>query len=64
MTVASVRTADVSGAAPVGKSPSGQVPRDYNFAADVLQLNLDAGRAGKPAYIDAHGVTKIGRAHV
>jgi hypothetical protein len=27
----------------------GAVPRDYNFAADVLQKNLDAGRAGKPA---------------
>ena len=31
----------------------GAIPRDYNFAADVLQKNLDAGRAGKPAYIDA-----------
>ena len=30
----------------------GSVPRDYNFAADVLQSNLDAGRADKPAYID------------
>ena len=30
----------------------GQVPRDYNFAADVLQHNLAAGRAGKTAYID------------
>ena len=30
----------------------GEVPRDYNFAADVLQRNLDAGRADKPAYID------------
>ena len=27
----------------------GSVPRDYNFAADVLQSNLDAGRADKPA---------------
>ncbi len=30
----------------------GAIPRDYNFAADVLQRNLDAGRAEKPAYID------------
>jgi benzoate-CoA ligase family protein len=30
----------------------GEVPRDYNFAADVLRRNLDAGRADKPAYID------------
>ncbi|HZD91967.1 MAG TPA: benzoate-CoA ligase family protein [Pseudolabrys sp.] len=32
----------------------GAVPRHYNFAADVLQINLDAGRADKPAYIDGH----------
>jgi hypothetical protein len=25
----------------------GAVPREYNFAADVLQSNLAAGRAGK-----------------
>ena len=35
----------------MGQSPQG-VPRDYNFAADVLQRNLDAGRAAKTAYID------------
>ena len=29
------------------------VPRDYNFAADILKRNLDTGRAGKLAYIDA-----------
>src|SRR5579872_2102713 len=27
-------------------------PRDYNFAADILTRNLDAGRSGKLAYID------------
>jgi len=27
-------------------------PRSYNFAADILKRNLDAGRAGKLAYID------------
>jgi benzoate-CoA ligase family protein len=31
------------------------IPRDYNFAADILKRNLDAGRAGKLAYIDARG---------
>jgi benzoate-CoA ligase family protein len=39
----------------------GAVPRDYNFAADVLQRNLDAGRAKKPAYIDARGTTTYGQ---
>jgi benzoate-CoA ligase family protein len=28
------------------------IARDYNFAADILRRNLDAGRAGKLAYID------------
>ena len=27
-------------------------PREYNFAADILKRNLDAGRAGKFAFID------------
>jgi benzoate-CoA ligase len=31
---------------------SAAIPRDYNFAADILKRNLDAGRAGKLAYID------------
>src|SRR6185437_13089803 len=35
----------------MGQSPQG-VPREYNFAADVLQRNLDAGRAAKHAYTD------------
>jgi benzoate-CoA ligase len=39
----------------------GPIPRDYNFAADVLQRNLDAGRADKPAYIDARGTTTYGQ---
>jgi benzoate-CoA ligase family protein len=41
-------------------APVGQVPRDYNFAADVLQSNLAAGRANKPAYIDARGTHTYG----
>src|SRR5690348_5094284 len=31
------------------------VPRDYNFAVDILQRNLDAGRAEKIAFIDHRG---------
>ena len=31
------------------------IPRDYNFAADILKRNLDAGRAAKAAYIDHRG---------
>jgi len=42
-------------------APVGQVPRDYNFAADVLKNNLDAGRANKPAYIDARGTLTYGQ---
>ncbi|RDV04376.1 benzoate-CoA ligase family protein [Undibacter mobilis] len=33
----------------------------YNFAADVLKRNLDAGRAGKPAYIDGRGTWTYGQ---
>jgi benzoate-CoA ligase len=39
-------------AAVAGAAAMGEIPRDYNFAADVLRSNLDAGRADKPAYID------------
>ncbi|MGP0095168.1 MAG: benzoate-CoA ligase family protein [Xanthobacteraceae bacterium] len=31
---------------------SDAIPSDYNFAADILKRNLDAGRRGKLAYID------------
>ncbi len=34
------------------REPAAAIPRDYNFAADILKRNLDAGRAGKLAYID------------
>ena len=56
MTIAEARTAEADAAHETGASP-----RQYNFAADVLQRNLDAGRAGKPAYIDARGVTTYGQ---
>jgi len=32
--------------------PQTAIPRDYNFAASILQGNLDAGRGGKLAFID------------
>src|SRR5580692_8023087 len=35
--------------------PSPNIPRDYNFAADILKRNLDAGRGGKAAFIDHRG---------
>ena len=37
------------------------IPRDYNFAADVLKRNLDAGRGDKPAYIDPRGTWTYGQ---
>jgi benzoate-CoA ligase family protein len=36
-------------------APVDTIPRDYNFAADILKRNLDAGRGNKPAYIDHRG---------
>src|SRR5262249_40695120 len=35
--------------------PVAAIPRVYNFADDILRRNLDAGRAGKPAFIDPRG---------
>ncbi len=40
--------------------PAGEVPREYNFAADVLEANLRAGRAHKPAYVDPRGSWSFG----
>jgi benzoate-CoA ligase len=37
------------------------IPRDYNFAADVLRRNLAAGRTDKPAFIDPRGVWTYGQ---
>ena len=49
-------------AAETGADPVvGESPQYYNFAADVLRLNLDAGRANKPAYIDAQGTCTYGQ---
>jgi benzoate-CoA ligase len=33
----------------------GAIPRSYNFAADILDHNLKAGRADRPAFIDPRG---------
>ena len=35
-----------------GAAAESTIPRDYNFAADILKRNLDAGRGNKLAYID------------
>src|SRR6201997_4541146 len=37
------------------------IPRNYNFADDILRRNLDAGRANKPAYIDPRGSWTYGQ---
>ena len=34
---------------------SESIPRDYNFAAEILRRNLDAGRGGQAAFIDSRG---------
>jgi benzoate-CoA ligase len=39
----------------------GTIPRRYNFAADVLDRNLKAGRANKPAFIDPRGTWTYGQ---
>jgi benzoate-CoA ligase len=36
------------------------IPRAYNAAHDLCQRNLDAGRAGKAAYVDDRGTTTFG----
>jgi benzoate-CoA ligase len=40
---------------------SAEIPRDYNFAADILSRNLAAGRADKPAFIDHRGSWTYGQ---
>src|SRR5690349_15234164 len=41
--------------------PVGAVPRDYNFAADMIERNLKAGRANRPAFIDPRGTWTYGQ---
>jgi benzoate-CoA ligase len=45
---------------PLAPAKVGTIPRDYNFAADILKRNLDAGRAGKIAFIDHRGKCSYG----
>jgi benzoate-CoA ligase len=40
--------------------PRVSIPRQYNAAWDLVQRNLQAGRAGKIAYIDDHGSYTFG----
>src|SRR5262249_60888038 len=37
------------------------VPRNYNFAADIIERTLKAGRANKPVYIDPRGSWTYGQ---
>jgi benzoate-CoA ligase len=39
----------------------GAIPRNYNFAADILDRNLKAGRADKPAFIEPRGTWTYGQ---
>jgi benzoate-CoA ligase family protein len=49
-------------APPETPAPAGEtIPRQYNFAADILQRNLAAGRVNKPAYIDPRGTWTYGQ---
>ena len=43
---------------PLGSAPAGAP--SYNFAADILERNLRAGRADKPAYVDPRGSWSFG----
>jgi benzoate-CoA ligase len=40
--------------------PRIEIPRSYNAAHDLIERNLEAGRAGKAAYIDDHGTCTYG----
>ena len=46
-----VQSSEASKSEPIAAT----VPRDYNFAADILKRNLDAGRASKIVFIDHRG---------
>jgi benzoate-CoA ligase family protein len=65
-----VRTRSIAADAPAPASRSARrdpraavdaIPRAYNFAADILERNLKAGRAGKPVYIDPRGSWTYGQ---
>ncbi len=50
----------MSSASPNPLPTASAIPRNYNFAADILKRNLDAGRAGKTAFIDDRGQYSYG----
>ena len=60
MTVAEKIAAQRSAGRAVGARPN-DAAGHYNFAADVLNANLRAGRAGKPAFIDGRGIWTYGQ---
>jgi benzoate-CoA ligase family protein len=47
--------------APDANAAIAAIPRAYNFAADILERNLTAGRADKPAFIDPRGPWTYGQ---
>jgi len=53
--VPSFSTAD-----PSASPPTIHVPRDYNAAHDLIERNLQAGRAGKVAFVDDMGRCTFG----
>jgi benzoate-CoA ligase len=56
MEMAHVATADR-----LGMTTTAEIPRAYNFAADILSSNLAAGRANKAAFIDVNGSWTYGQ---
>jgi len=50
-----------SGRVDHGMRVTPEIPRAYNFAADILSSNLAAGRAGKAAFIDSNGSWTYGQ---
>ena len=57
MALAADRLERAEAPAPAGEA----IPRNYNFAADILQRNLAAGRSNKPAYVDPRGTWTYGQ---
>ena len=60
MTRADSASAAASPAAGREPVPIDAIPRVYNFAADILERNMAAGRADKAAYIDHRGTWSYG----
>jgi benzoate-CoA ligase family protein len=58
--VSDARPAHRPGEASAVASGRTAVSRGYNFASDILDRNLKAGRAGKAAFVDARGALTYG----